>query len=186
MIGPDLIGRRVRLRPLREDDLDRRVAWMQDAETQVLFTGKPLVKSYTRFDALQWRVSLESDGAAVVYAIDDGSGRHIGDVDIHGIDRRDGSARLTILIGDRSAWGSGYGTDAIEALLQYAFRDLDLSEVRLRVFNFNKRAIRCYQKCGFVVTGGTGDVMQGAETFMAASRQRFTALHPNVDTLRAA
>ncbi len=201
MIGPDLIGRRVRLRPLREDDLDRRVVWMQDVEIQELFTGKRLAKAYTRFDAFQWRLSLESDGAAVVYAIDYGTGRHIGDVDIHGIDRRDGSARLSILIGERSAWGSGYGTDAIEALLRYAFDDLGLAEVRLRVFNFNKRAIRCYEKCGFVVTGGSvtsaPDLGAGfgvqpqhswgeAETFMAISRERFMALHPDVETLRAA
>ncbi len=188
MIGPYLVGRRVRLRPMREDDLDRRVQWMQDVEIQELFTGKPLAKAYTRFDAFQWRASLESDGSAVVFAVDDMNGRHIGDVDLHHIDRWDASARLTILIGERSAWNSGFGTDAIGTLLFYAFEDLGLEEVRLRVFDFNKRAIRCYEKSGFAVLQPAARDAYGAsgEVSMAISRERFMALHPYDDTLRAA
>ncbi len=187
MIGPELYGRRVRLRPLRDGDLDRRVEWLQDVETQVLFTGRPLAKQYASPEAYQWRINLETDPSAVVFAIDDRTGRHIGYVDLHRIDWREKSARLTILIGERSARGAGYGTDAIETLLYYAFRELGLEEVRLRVFNFNKRAIRCYEKCGFVVTGGwDGMTPDSTEVFMAISRERMLALHPDVETLRAA
>lgn len=191
MIGPDLVGRKVRLRPLREGDLDRRVEWLQDVEIQELFTGRPLPKSYTRFDALQWRAALESDGSSVVFAIEDTAGRHIGDVDLHHIDRWDASARLTILIGERSAWNSGYGADAVETLLRYAFEDLGLDEVRLRVFNFNKRAIRCYEKCGFaVLTLAAGQGLEASsqlpETSMAITREQYMALNPDAETLRAA
>jgi RimJ/RimL family protein N-acetyltransferase len=38
-------------------------------------------------------------------------------------------------------------------MLAHAFRKLTLHRVALTVFEFNTRAIRAYQKCGFTVEG---------------------------------
>ncbi len=58
-----------------------------------------------------------------------------------------------ILIGERDYWGKGYGTDAMRVMLRYAFDELNLHRVSLRVFGFNQRAIRSYEKCGFAHEG---------------------------------
>ncbi|MBI4674560.1 MAG: GNAT family N-acetyltransferase [Chloroflexi bacterium] len=58
-----------------------------------------------------------------------------------------------ILIGERDYWGRGFGTDAMRVLLRYAFRELNLHRVVLRVFAFNTRAIRSYEKVGYVHEG---------------------------------
>jgi RimJ/RimL family protein N-acetyltransferase len=58
-----------------------------------------------------------------------------------------------ILIGDRAYWGKGFGTDAMRVLIRYAFDELNLHRLSLRVFGFNQRAIRSYEKCGFVHEG---------------------------------
>jgi diamine N-acetyltransferase len=63
------------------------------------------------------------------------------------------SAEFRIRIGDKSAWGTGVGTDASRCLLRYAFADLNLERIWLRVFASNERAIRLYQKLGFQVEG---------------------------------
>jgi RimJ/RimL family protein N-acetyltransferase len=74
----------------------------------------------------------------------------IGDIDLQVISGSGGMAWMSIEIGDREYWGHGYGTDAISALLRHAFRRLNIRQVRLNVKKFNARAIRCYEKCGFV------------------------------------
>jgi RimJ/RimL family protein N-acetyltransferase len=56
---------------------------------------------------------------------------------------------LGIIIGDKGHWGRGYGSDAIGALLRWAFDNLNLNRIHLTVWSYNTRAIRCYEKCGF-------------------------------------
>ncbi len=179
MVGIELAGERVRLRPLRDDDLDRRVEWLADSETHELFTGGRPSRMYRRFDAERWRESLEADRHAIVFAIDTCDGRHIGDIDLHAINRPGRTAKLTVLVGDKSAWNCGFGTDAVRTVLRYAFADLGLEQVKLRVFNFNERAVRCYEKCGFKRTGDAADEPQvssrDAEAHMAVAKKWFMA-----------
>jgi RimJ/RimL family protein N-acetyltransferase len=58
-----------------------------------------------------------------------------------------------ISIGETSCWGKGYGTDATRVMLRYCFLELNLNRVWLRVFGYNERAIKSYEKCGFSVEG---------------------------------
>lgn len=54
---------------------------------------------------------------------------------------------------DHSVWGKGLGTEITQIVLQYAFEELKLHRVDLRVIEYNQRAIACYEKCGFVKEG---------------------------------
>ncbi|EAW11081.1 GNAT family N-acetyltransferase [Aspergillus clavatus NRRL 1] len=47
----------------------------------------------------------------------------------------------------------GHGTEAMNFALDFAFRRANLHRVALEAFSFNKRALRVYQKVGFVVEG---------------------------------
>lgn len=69
------------------------------------------------------------------------------------IDQPHGDAYVWILIGERDYWGKGYGTDAMRVFMRYAFEEWNLHRLTLRVFGFNQRAIRSYEKCGFVHEG---------------------------------
>lgn len=69
------------------------------------------------------------------------------------IDQPHGDGFVWILVGERDYWGKGYGTDAMRVYLDYTFQELNLHRVTLRVFGFNQRAIRSYEKCGFVHEG---------------------------------
>lgn len=65
----------------------------------------------------------------------------------------DRDAWVAIGIGEREFWGKGCGTDAMCLMLQYGFMELNLNRVTLSVFVTNPRAIRSYEKCGFVHEG---------------------------------
>ena len=69
------------------------------------------------------------------------------------LDGDNGSALYHITIGEKDAWGQGYGTEATRLMLDHAFGTLGLHRIALFVFEFNERAIRAYQRCGFVVEG---------------------------------
>ena len=50
-------------------------------------------------------------------------------------------------------WNKGYGTDAMKTLVNFIFNEMSLNKIRLFVFEFNKRAVRSYEKSGFKVEG---------------------------------
>jgi RimJ/RimL family protein N-acetyltransferase len=64
-----------------------------------------------------------------------------------------GDALVAIALGEREYWGKGYGTDAMQIMLRYAFSEVNLSRVGLIVFEYNSRAIRSYEKAGFTFEG---------------------------------
>ncbi len=58
-------------------------------------------------------------------------------------------ASFGILIGDKAAWGKGYGSEATRLMLRHAFETLNLNRVWLHVYEYNQRGIRAYEKVGF-------------------------------------
>lgn len=79
--------------------------------------------------------------------------RLIGTCAFSQMDPDNGSALYHITIGERDAWGRGFGTEATRLMLDHAFTVLGLHRVALAVFEFNERAIRSYASCGFLVEG---------------------------------
>lgn len=77
----------------------------------------------------------------------------IGLIGLDGIQWVHGDAWVGIGLGEREYWGKGYGTDAMRILLRYAFEELNLHRLSLSVFEYNSRAIRSYEKVGFVIEG---------------------------------
>jgi RimJ/RimL family protein N-acetyltransferase len=69
------------------------------------------------------------------------------------LDGENGSALYHITIGEADAWGRGLGTEATQLMVDHAFGTLGLHRIALYVFEFNVRAIRAYQRCGFVIEG---------------------------------
>ena len=91
---------------------------------------------------------------AMAMAIHERAGeRLVGTCAFSQLDGENGSALYHITIGEKDAWGQGYGTEATRLMLDHAFGTLGLHRIALFVFEFNERAIRTYKRCGFVVEG---------------------------------
>ena len=83
---------------------------------------------------------------AMAMAIHERSGdRLVGTCAFSQLDGDNGSALYHITIGEKDAWGQGYGTEATRLMLDHAFGTLGLHRVALFVFEFNERAIRAYR-----------------------------------------
>jgi RimJ/RimL family protein N-acetyltransferase len=73
----------------------------------------------------------------------------IGGTGFVNLDSRNRSAEFGIVIGDKSYWDQGYGTEAVCLLVKHGFNTLNLNRVYLRVLENNPRAMRAYEKAGF-------------------------------------
>ena len=73
----------------------------------------------------------------------------IGSVGLAHINWINRSAVLGVFIGDEKYRNNGYGTEAINLLLEYSFRYINLHSIRLELLDINERAHKCYLKCGF-------------------------------------
>lgn len=146
-----LSGERVYLRPNEPADADNYVRWLNDeAVRQWVTFHLPMTEKAER-EFLD-TVATKPDRVAFALVLKDGD-RHIGAVGLHELRWKDRAAVLGIIIGEQDCWGQGYGTEATRLLLRYAFTTLNLNRVELGVFAFNERAVRTYEKCGFVREG---------------------------------
>ncbi|MGE5549832.1 MAG: GNAT family N-acetyltransferase [Bacteroidota bacterium] len=140
-----LTGKTVRLRPFHRSDLPSMVRWNNDPEVEY-FVDCDLPKDLHACEI--WFADNIPSRDYRLFALEDENGRLIGDLELDHISWRTGEAELRIRIGEKDYWNKGYGTDAVSTLLEMAFGAMDLRRIYLRVYRFNRRAIKCYEKCG--------------------------------------
>lgn len=185
--GPDRRPARVTLRPLTVLDRAAIRRWMADPAViafTVVVPGPEYgpVEPYTAVDADRYLHTLVRDPARRSFAILDDD-RHVGNVGLKSIELASGRSECFIEIGERNARGHGVATQAMSQLLDFAFDELGLIEVRLGVFDFNAPAIALYERCGFEPTSPVGShfvdgryhVINGMRVTASAWRHRRVA-----------
>jgi len=80
------------------------------------------------------------------------------------LDHLNQTAEAGIFIGNKNYWNKGYGTESFWLLLDYGFKALNLYNVMLRVYSFNERAARMYEKLGFKVIGKRREALRRGNT----------------------
>jgi len=78
---------------------------------------------------------------------------YLGSVGLGSISNIDRKASVGIAITNKKFWGQGYGTDAMRTICAIGFQIVNLHRIELDVHEFNKRAIRSYEKVGFTKIG---------------------------------
>ena len=143
-----MTGSQVYLRPLTGEDAAAFVPWVNDAEvTRTLAIGAAVMD---RQAEQAWIEKMNASGSDVFFGIViQETDRLIGSIGLNQIDFRYRSASLGMMIGEKSMWGKGYGTEATRLVVRYAFEELHLNRVQLHVYEYNLRGIRVYEKVGF-------------------------------------
>jgi len=147
-----LEGSRVVLRRHVAENLAAFRRWYSDPEIARLarYQEAPMrPEEIERFFAAR----VVGDGALAMAIHERPTDRLVGTCAFSQLDGDNGSALYHITIGEKDAWGRGYGTEATRLMLDHAFGALGLHRIALFVFEFNERAIRTYQRCGFVIEG---------------------------------
>lgn len=141
-------GRLIRLRIREPEDAPLLFQWFNDPEvTEHLAIRYPVSHRQER-DFVD-SVSRSGYDAAHFAITDKASGRLIGGVDLLETRAENRVATLGIAIGDRTAWGGGYGTDTMRTVCRFGFEMMNLHRITLEVLAPNRRATRVYEKVGF-------------------------------------
>lgn len=145
-----LQGKKCYLSPVDINDAHIYAEWLNDMETSLFFQAS----------AVQMTVENETDylmerikrGNHIFAVIDSKTDKLVGTCGLYNVDLLNGKCETAILIGKEN-WSKGYGTEAMNLLLDYGFNMLNMHNIFLCVFKYNKRAIKSYKKLGFKEIG---------------------------------
>jgi RimJ/RimL family protein N-acetyltransferase len=156
-------GRRIVLREKRLGDAFTDYRWRSTPALSRFDAARPLSMNYQQYLALYREELLYPSPYRKSLAIEDESGRHIGNIMYYNIDTLHREAELGITIGETAYWGRGYGTEAVRLLLEYLLGRLGFLRIYLKTLDWNERARRCFLNAGFAECGRT---TRGGNTFV--------------------
>ena len=149
-----IYGKRIRLRGVERADLPKFHEWVNDPEVN---EGLAVYLPMSMLDEENWLEGAsrrDQEQKPLSIDIKDGNDwRLIGNCAFFDIEWIPRTAEFGILIGDKSVWNQGYGTETVELILQHGFETLNLNRIHLKVYSTNPRARRVYEKAGFILEG---------------------------------
>ena len=154
----------IKLEYFGREDFKQLMEWMNNEHLITNWAGS-LFRFPLTEDSLDWYIletnNLDSSDAFIYKAINTTSGKTVGHISLGGISEKNRAARISrVLVGNTEERGKGVCAGMIKAILKIAFEDMKLHRISLGVYDFNKAAIRCYEKCGFVKEGLMRDVLR--------------------------
>ncbi len=154
-----LSGKRVALSVMTEEDQPLFQSWLAgNADLRALIADHRIP---TPEDQKRWFTRVQQPDRKFFSLVTLPEGELIGNAGFVDIDPKKGVATLRITIGHPDALGKGFGSEAVVLLTEYAFSVAHWKLLTLKVLKENVRAIRTYEKAGFVPTG---EDLQDGET----------------------
>lgn len=157
MYHKKMVGEKCYLSPINPEDFEKYTKWINDMEVSagMVFASSIMTPTMER-EALE-RLSKSNANFAI---IDKSKDELIGNVGFPRMDQINRTAEIGIFIGNKEYWGKGYGVEAIKLILDFGFNILNLHNIYLKVYSYNKQAIRCYKKAGFKEVGRLREAKQ--------------------------
>ncbi len=148
-LGPALEGARVALRPVTAADVGPLyLGWLNDPEINRFLESRHRESSEESVRAFVDRITArDGDYLFAIRLAQDG--RHIGNVRLGPIRAEHRLAELSLYIGDRAAWGQGYGGETVALVTRFAFEALRLNKTMGRCYAANEASIRAFLRAGY-------------------------------------
>lgn len=148
----EIRGQRITLRPITMDDLDVCTRWAADPEVM----RHVIQETKTADEEKEWLENALQDKDHKVLIICDENMKPIGTCGIHFIAtdpslRNEEGLSIGIMIGEKSAWGKGYGPEVMTVLSEHVYKEYGTNRVWLTVDTVHTRAIQAYKKAGFII-----------------------------------
>lgn len=167
-----ITGNKIIIRTKKLSDARDDYTWESDRELAELDAVYALTIPFSRYLS-EYSAELSRPWVNSRYfGVDTLDGQHIGNCSYYHFDEAKGETEVGIMIGDRDYWDKGYGKDTMIALVDYVFRTTEIKRVYLKTLESNNRALKCFERCGFVWCGRL--LNDGANfTLMEMSRKQW-------------
>jgi len=141
---------KVNLRPVERTDLEKLVVWRNEPTiSKCFFNVFPLSVS----GQARWFESLLQRDDKKLFIIETKESLPVGTIGLDNIDWKNQSAEFGNILIEPAHQGRGFASDATLVLLKFAFEDMNMNRIYLKVFNWNEAAIQLYVRCGFQKEG---------------------------------
>lgn len=147
-------GQRIQLRPIRVDDVDAIMTWVNDPEVVRNFATLGNITREQEVAFLERMIASETDR---LYAIETLDGMYLGNAGVHKIWWPARNGRLGIVIGDKAHHGRGLAQEALRSLLALGFEDLGLHKLWMVHYATNERMRHIAGKLGMTEEGRLRD-----------------------------
>ncbi len=146
-----LIGNKIILRDITLEDTNNIIKWRNNPNVKKNFC---IQSAFTVEGHTKWFNSTILTGKTKQFIIVDKlKNKDVGSVYLRDIDYNNNKAEYGIFIGENDCRGKGLGSEAASLVIKYAFDELKLHKIFLRVFKENVIAINSYKKAGFEIEG---------------------------------
>lgn len=142
-----LIGEKCYLAQMVYDDYEKFAEWFTDMKTTIGLgdaAGNYSLENTKSF--FEKHYSSQRNHFSIVDLKED---KLIGFCWLKEVNDVDRSTELAMLIGDENYRGKGYGTEAMQLIVDHCFNILNLHNVLVVVYSHNQKAIELYKKVGF-------------------------------------
>lgn len=143
----EIAGEKIVLRPMNDEDTELIVKWRNNERVRSHFIYREL---FTKLGHEDWVRTMVNTGKVVQFIICEKEDmRPVGSVYFRDINQEKKEAEYGIFIGEDDAAGKGYGTETARLAVSYAWEQMKLDRLVLRVFCDNTAAVKSYEKAGF-------------------------------------
>ncbi len=146
----ELRGGKIILREKSVEDAHLDYFWRSDVEIARLDAAPPLRMTYDEYLRMFNDQLKYPSPASGRFGIHTQNGKYIGNCMYYDLDTINQQAEIGIVIGDKDFWNRGFGSDALATIMGHLFSTTHLERLYLHTLEWNKRAQRAFEKCGFV------------------------------------
>ena len=133
----------ISLENFSENDFEKLISWITSEEELIQFAGSIFNFPLTKEQLEKYIKIPEVNAYKLIY-----NNIHIGHAEIN-FTKNNPPKLCRILIGDKNFRGKGLCQQIVNELLNICKEKFNSNVVELNVFDWNKGAIRCYEKVGF-------------------------------------
>jgi RimJ/RimL family protein N-acetyltransferase len=143
-----IYGEKILLRAIEPDDNHMLLELINDPETEAMIGGFSWPTSLD--GQMKWYSRLENSQSILRCTIaDKEENKPLGTLILNEIDQKNGTAHIHIKMSKDGGRGKGYGTDALNTIVSYAFSELRLNCIFANIISYNDASVHLFEKCGF-------------------------------------
>lgn len=147
-----LKGENIQLRALEPSDLDTLYLWENDIN---IWKVSQTITPFSKHVLSQYLANAHQDifTARQLRLIIEKESRSIGTIDLFDFEPVHKRAGVGILIADQGDRQKGYAREALELLINYAFKQLQLKQIYCNISSINKASINLFSGLDFMLVG---------------------------------
>lgn len=141
---------KIRLRDLKVSGIDYMWEFVEDEEISknFIFTRYP----YSKENIIDFIKNSWNNKDNIHYAISNEDNEYLGTISLKNVNYIDRNAEYAIIV-RKEYWGTNISKLATLKILEYGFNTINLNKIYLNVLSTNIRAIKFYEKLGFIKEG---------------------------------